>query len=261
MPLTEPQLHQLRTVQRMADGDHIALFNGRDGEWLARLRLAKKSGTAELLHQTRPQVPLTGPWLLFAPIKQGRIDFLVEKAAELGAERLIPVTTHRTQAQRIGHERLQHAVREAAEQCERLNVPVVDDLTPLAKALELLGERHLYVCAETGETVPVEVAFSLPLPAGEGRGEGLMRQPETAPHPPSLRSVRPLPLGEVRKAAFLTGPEGGFDPAELAQLTARPGTTMIGLGPRILRAETAALAVLACWQAIAGDWDTRETPW
>lgn len=218
--LAASQSHQLLHVQRAREADHIALFNGRDGEWLGTLTLGKRSVIATPVRQLRPQAAGPDLWLLFAPIKHARLDFMIEKATELGVAALYPVQTERTQSARANPEKIFETAREAAEQCERLTVPTVAGLQTLPQLLAAWPPaRRLFVCAEAGEAVPAGQAFA-----------------------------------EHREAAaILIGPEGGFASAELALLRRQPFVTPVGLGPRILRAETAALAALALWQAVAGD--------
>jgi 16S rRNA (uracil1498-N3)-methyltransferase len=217
--LGESHAHQLRSVLRLAVGDAIALFNGRDGEWRARLTaFAKRSATVVIGERLRLQSEEPDVWLLFAPIKGPRLDWIVEKAAELGASEIRPVTTRRTVVSRINRERLQAHALEAAEQCERLTVPPVRDLESLEGVIAAWPrERRLYVAAERRGVAPMAETI---------RGDG-------AP------------------AAILIGPEGGFDPAELDRLAQTGFASLVGLGPRILRADTAAVAALALWQALA----------
>jgi 16S rRNA (uracil1498-N3)-methyltransferase len=224
--LGESQAHYLRGVLRLGPGDAVALFNGRDGEWRAAIeQLGKRSAALRCLTQTRPQQAEPDLWLLFAPIKRTRIDFLVEKATELGVARLQPVITRRTVAARINPERLlSHAV-EAAEQCERLTVPELAEPLPLARCLAAWpAGRRLLVAAESGPALPIADLLA------------------------AARSEPP-----AQGWALLVGPEGGFHPGELDDLHKLPFVSAVGLGPRILRAETAALAGLACWQAVLGD--------
>ena len=221
------QAHYLRNVLRLAPGAAVALFNGRDGEWTAAIDdLGKRAALLRCQVQRRPQRPEPDLWLLFAPIKRLRIDYLVEKATELGVAELQPVFTRRTVASRLNLARLvAHAV-EAAEQTERLSIPVLREPQGLAERLASwpLG-RRLLLCAEAGPSRPIADAL-----------EALAATPAAA-----------------RVGAVLVGPEGGFTAAELDDLGKLPFVTPVGLGPRILRADTAALAALACWQAILGD--------
>ena len=221
------QAHYLRSVLRLARGAAIALFNGRDGEWLAELEGLGK-GWASLAVQRRIRAQSESPdvWLVFAPIKRARIDFLAEKATELGCRRLLPVMTRFTAVDRVNVERLRANAREAAEQCERLDVPLVEPPQTLAKLLEAWPvNRRLFVCSER-EAAP---------PLGDALAE------TTDPQP----------------AAVMTGPEGGFAESELATMARLPFVTRVGLGPRILRSDTAALAALAVWQSVRGDGSAR----
>lgn len=220
VPLAEGQAHYLLHVMRAKTGDRVSLFNGRDGEWLAEIIQAAKRGvTLSCRKQTQPQSGVPDVWLIFAPVKKTPADYLVQKATELGVSKLQPVFTRRTIVSRVNEERLSANAIEAAEQSGRLNVPDIGALLTLEKLLAAWPkERRLYFCDEGGDA---------------------------------------RPLAEVAKgepAAILTGPEGGFDPAERAMLRALPFVTPVTLGPRILRADTAALAALAIWQAVRGDW-------
>ena len=221
------QAHYLRSVLRLGRGAAIALFNGRDGEWLAELEGLGK-GWASLAVQSRIREQSESPdvWLVFAPIKRARIDFLAEKATELGCRRLLPVMTRFTAMERVNVERLRANAREAAEQCERLDVPLVEAPQPLAKLLEAWPpERRLFVCSERGTAPPLGDALA--------------------------KAAGPQP------AAVMTGPDGGFAESELATMARLPFVTLVGLGPRILRSDTAALAALAVWQSVQGDSSAR----
>lgn len=232
--LDHARAHYLRSVLRLEAGARVAVFNGRDGAWRARIEGLGK-GWASLLVEDLLQAQKAEPdlWLCFAPIKRARLDFLAEKATELGVARLLPVMTQRTIVTRVKGERLAANAREAAEQCERLTVPQVEEPRPLAELLADWPEgRRLLVCAEAGAARPL--------------AEVLLRAVGNPPGGGSLGSW-----------AFLTGPEGGFSQAELDDLKSRPFVTPVGLGPRILRADTAALAALSCWQALVGDGKER----
>jgi 16S rRNA (uracil1498-N3)-methyltransferase len=223
LEVTAAQAHHLRTVMRLAVGAPVAAFNRRDGEWLCRIRETTRNHTS-LTVECRLRACEAGGdlWLLFALIKRARLDWLVEKATELGVSALQPVWTRRTQSERVNLERLHaHAVA-AAEQSGRLSVP---DLHPPQQLDTLLAgwpaSRHLLVCDETGGGEPVAEAA-----ARIGSGH----------------------------IALLTGPEGGFADTELDSLSKLSFVTRVGLGPRVLRADTAAVAALSVLQAIAGDW-------
>jgi len=221
--LDEGQAHYLLHVLRAKSGNLVSLFNGRDGEWLAQIAQGGKRGvTASCLEQTEPQSETPDIWLAFAPVKKTPADYLVQKAAELGVSVLQPVFTRRTIVSRINQERMLANAVEAAEQSGRLSVPDIREAVSFDKLLASWStERRLLFCDEGGD------AKSMTQAARESRGG---------------------------PAAILTGPEGGFDPAERAALRALPFVTPVTLGPRILRADTAALAALAIWQAVAGDW-------
>jgi 16S rRNA (uracil1498-N3)-methyltransferase len=221
--LGEPQAHYLRTVLRLSAGATVALFNGRDGEWAARIDgFAKRGGTLTVLARRRPQEPDPDLWLLFAPLKRARIDFLVEKATELGVACLAPVMTRRTVAERINLERLRAHAVEAAEQTERLSVPALAAPEPLDRLIARWpAERRLLLCDESGSAPPIAAVIE------ESRAEAW---------------------------AVLVGPEGGFAETELDALRKLPFVSPVGLGPRVLRADTAAVAALAVLQALAGDW-------
>jgi 16S rRNA (uracil1498-N3)-methyltransferase len=222
--LAPGQAHQVRSVLRLSAGDAVALFNGRDGEWLGRIDVVDKRGVAVALErQLRRQEAEPDLWLLFAPVKRAGVDLVAEKATELGVSALLPVITERTQAERVKTDRLLANAIEAAEQSERLTVPEVREPERLVKLLAGWNpERHLVLCDESG-TAPPLAAVAAGLPAG-----------------------RPL--------AVLVGPEGGFSRAELDALGKLAFVSAAALGPRVLRAETAALAALAVVQALAGDW-------
>jgi 16S rRNA (uracil1498-N3)-methyltransferase len=217
------QSHYLAHVLRMAEGAELLAFNGRDGEWLARVAVrTKKAVRLEAVEQTRPQPTAPDLVYCFAPLKVGRLDYLVQKAVEMGAGVLQPVVTQHTQLAKIGIERLQANAVEAAEQCGILAIPEVRDalrFTPLLAGWD--KERRLIFCDESAET-------NNPLPA--------------------LKAIH------ERKLGLLVGPEGGFSEDERRQLRALPFVTAIPLGPRILRADTAAVAALAVIQATVGDW-------
>ena len=217
-------VHYLRTVLRLAEGAEVELFNGRDGGWRGRIgRFGKKAAEIAVESRITEQTALPDLMLLFAPIKKTRIDFLVEKATELGVASLWPVFTDHAITNRVNERRLGEVAREAAEQCGRLSVPDVRPATRLRDCLDPLEKegRRLFVADETGGGAPALDAFR-----------------DTAPGP----------------AAILIGPEGGFSAAELDLLRRLDIVTAIDLGPRILRAETAAIAALTCFQAARGDW-------
>lgn len=232
VPLTEGQAHYLKHVLRCAPGDLVALFNGRDGEWRARIDpFIKSAGSAACLDQTRPQREGADLWLVFAPIKRARIDFLVEKATELGVSEILPVTTRHTIVERLNLERLiAHAV-EAAEQSERLTVPLVHGARPLDRLLaQWPAGRRLIVCDESGTAPPI------------ARALGNMASD-----------------AQSSCWAVLVGPEGGLAETELDGLNKLPFVCRVSLGPLVLRSDTAALAGLAVAQSLVGNWDAARS--
>ena len=210
---TAAQAHYLGTVMRRGRGDAVRLFNGRDGEFAAQIEAIRRDRAILLVgHNLRAQGSEPDPWLVFALLKRDATDLVVQKATELGVATLVPVITERTNAHRVNEARLAAIAVEASEQCERLTVPSLHAPRPLAK---LLGDwepgRQLFAAAE--------------------------------------RSVAPAIVPAHGPAALLVGPEGGFAPAELEAMQAHPFVTIVSLGPRILRAETACIAGLALLQA------------
>ena len=222
VPLAREQSHYLTGVLRLVPGDPVRAFNGRDGEWLCYLAAAGKK-TANLRCERRLSEVLPPPDIdyLFAPLKHARLDYVVQKATELGVRRLRPVLTRRTIAERVNLERMRANVVEAAEQCNLVFVPEVLEPQKLEKALAAWDSgRALIYCDETA-------AVANPLQALAG-----LRAP----------------------AAVLIGPEGGFADEEKALLRSHAFVTAISLGPRIMRADTAAVAALTLVQAVLGDW-------
>ena len=225
IPMRHDQTHYLTNVMRQADGAIIHLFNGRDGEWRATLaEPRKKVWAARVEDQVRPW--LAGPDLdlIVAVVKRSRLETVVEKAAELGARRVLPVLTERTNAPRVSLDRLRAIAIEAAEQTGRLDVPAIAEPARLADVLRNwnLGRRLMF-CDEAGD----------------------------APAAAEALRLQPPPLTPW---AVLIGPEGGFSPAERAAIRAVAGALPVSLGPRILRADTAAIAALTLWQSVLGDW-------
>lgn len=220
--LAAEQAHYLRNVLRLGAGAALALFNGRQGEFIARIdSLGRNRGSIAIETQSREQIAEPDIWLVFAPIKRARIDFLIEKATELGASALFPVMTRYTMVERVNIERLRAHAIEAAEQSERLSVPEIH----APQALDALMAkwdpvRRLMLCDETKTSPPVATA---------------------------LKAARPGPW------AVLIGPEGGFAQDELDALRKLPFVSPVSLGPRVLRADTAALAGLAVLQALIDD--------
>lgn len=217
VPMAQAQHHYLTRVMRLTQGDAVVLFNGRDGEWLARLD-DKVALTGECL---REQVPEPDIQLVFTPLKKERLRFMVEKATELGAAALLPVVTEHTSEPAPRADKLRNWATEAAEQCGRLSVPPCQNPQALDALLTAWDEaRCLILCDESGAGRPAMDVFA--------RGA----------HPP---------------AAILIGPQGGFSPRERDLIKTIPVAVSVGLGPRILRTETAATVALACWQAAQGD--------
>ena len=221
VPLGADQAHYLSGVMRLKPGAVIQVFNGRDGAWDAELLAAsKRGGELRAIAQVAPQRDPPDLWLIFAPIKKARTDFIVEKAAELGAARILPVQTDFTNSERIRQDRLQAHAVEAAEQCGGTFVPEVADLVPLARLLDNWDQTRRILWADESRVGPADAL------SGLARG----------------------------KWAVLIGPEGGFSPAEQKRLRDATFVSPISLGPRILRADTAAVAALTLFQAHLGDW-------
>ncbi len=216
-----PQAHYLAGVMRMKAGDPLKLFDDASGEWLAIARdVGRRSVTLEVTDHLRAREPVPDLWLCAAPIKKGRIDWMAEKACELGVARFVPVVTRRTIVDKPNTDRLRAHMIEAAEQCGRTAVPGVAEPVKLAALLRDWPEtRALFFADENGGV-------------------------------PALAAMRDRP----GPAAILIGPEGGFDDDERAAIRELPAATGITLGPRILRADTAAAAAVALWMAAAGDW-------
>jgi 16S rRNA (uracil1498-N3)-methyltransferase len=213
------QANYLGNVMRLGAGSELLVFDGSSGEWLARIAEAgKKRMALTVERRTREPEDIPDVWLAFAPVKRSQTDWLVEKATELGVAKLIPVITQRTIAERVKLERLEAIAIEAAEQCGRTRLPAIEEPLPLGKFLEARGaDRRLYF-------------------ADEGGGEAAAS------------------VFEAGAATILTGPEGGFTDEERAAVRAAPNAVPVSLGPRVLRAETAALAALTAYMTIAGDW-------
>lgn len=216
--LEAAQANYLGNVMRLGTGAELLVFDGLSGEWLARVAdVGKKRMSLTVERQTREAEIIPDVWLAFAPVKRTQTDWLVEKATELGAARLLPVMTQRTIAERVRLDRLDSIAIEAAEQCGRTRIPQIVEPVPLHRFIaELDPARHFYFADEAG-------------------GEPLAGAYREGP------------------AVILVGPEGGFTEEERAFIRGE-GASAISLGPRILRAETAALAALAAFMAIAGDW-------
>lgn len=213
------QAHYLTGVMRLKAGDRIMLFDDRTGEWIGAIdSVAKRSLVVRLTDHVRPREAVPDLWLLAAPIKKGRIDWVAEKASELGVARWQPVITQRTIVDRLNLDRLRAHMIEAAEQCERTALPILDEPIKLAAILRdwPAGRTLIFADEEGGQ--------------------------------PMIDAVAPGP------AAILIGPEGGFTQEERAMIRAVPQATGVSLGPRILRADTAMAAAVSLWMAKAGDW-------
>lgn len=219
----EGQTHYLLHVMRAKAADRVSLFNGRDGEWLARIETVTKRGcTLVCEKRVEEQRDVPDIWLCFAPIKKTPADYVVQKATELGVRALQPVFTRRTIVTRVNSERMRANAVEASEQSGRLSVPEIRPAMTLEKLIaDWPQNRRIVFCDEAGEAPPMVEA---------------------------LKGAEPGPW------AVLTGPEGGFDPAEREKIRSHKSVVPVSLGSRILRADTAALAALAVWQALLGDW-------
>ena len=235
--LDDEQSNYLLRVLRLQVGAPVRVFNGRDGEWEACIDAVQgKRGTLLPGTQVRAQPPIaaSAPVLLFAPVKKAETDFIVEKATELGASKIWPVLTERTQTRTVRLDRFHKIALEAAEQTERLDLPEVEDLRPMTTALDALPEgTRIVFCDERGDDSEA--------PWGGETGRA-------GPIAEVLAGIGGAPV------AILIGPEGGFTPEERTWLRGRADTVAVSLGPRILRAETAAVAALSVWQAVKGDW-------
>jgi 16S rRNA (uracil1498-N3)-methyltransferase len=225
LTLSESQSHYAAHVMRLDVNDPLVVFNGNDGEWLAVMEtIGKKKVTIELKKQTRKQTPAADLWLVFAPIKN-KTEFVVEKAVELGAAKILPVLTRHSVVKSINKEKLETNAIEAAEQCERIDVPPIENLQELPHLLAAWPQnRELLYADESGNGV----AFK-----------------------------QLLPTLSAAPRAVLIGPEGGFSPEEQRLLKSKPFVKSFTMGPRILRADTASVAALACVQAWLGDWEEK----
>jgi 16S rRNA (uracil1498-N3)-methyltransferase len=225
--LEPAQAHYLAHVLRVSPGRRVLVFNGRDGEWAAMLAMSgRKTAELELIVQTRPQTAAGDLHYAFAPLKHARLDYMVQKAVEMGAGRLTPVLTRHTQVARVNLDRMHANAVEAAEQCGILTLPVIEAPVALDRFLAALAPGRLLVFCDEDAPVSDPVAALAAQVAG----------------------------GRPTAATVLIGPEGGFAAEERAMLLARPAVVQLALGPRILRADTAAVAALALVQSVLGDW-------
>jgi 16S rRNA (uracil1498-N3)-methyltransferase len=255
VPLSPDQAHYLLHVMRRQAGEGVLLFNGRDGEWRARLaETSKRAAVLEVEARTRDQLTPPDLDLLVALVKRARLETIVEKAAELGCRRVRLVVTRRTNAERTNVERLQAIATEAAEQTGRLDVPEVLAPEKLDRLLDQWDPaRRLMYCDEAAAGFEFEGEEGGSPPAGGGRQAA--KRPEEGPSVPTVRPALDALAGQPAGPwAVLIGPEGGFDPAEQARLRGLPFVTPVGLGPRVLRADTAAISALTLWQSALGDW-------
>ena len=226
--LSGNQSHYLKNVLRLAPDAEVALFNGKDGEWLARIdRVSQGSISLEVRRLLRAQAVEPELWLMFAPIKRARLDIIVQKAVELGVSRLIPIFTERTEVKRLNLVRHRANIVEAAEQCERLTLPEIVEPRAIFDVLaNFPGDGCILVCVERGDADPIH-------------------------------QVLQEDLASVGRFAILCGPEGGFSDTELDAFGKLSFIRFVSLGPRILRAETAVISAVTCWQVTLGDWRRR----
>ena len=223
--LDRAQSNYLGNVMRLAAGDAVLVFNGREGEWRAEVRGSKRADRLTVIERVRAQETLPDFAYVFAPLKHARLDYMVQKAIEMGVSRLTPVITRHTQVARVNLERMRANVIEAAEQCGILSLADIDEPQPLARYLETrVGERLLVFCDEDAELGdPVTALNAIKQTGNEG-------------------------------VDLLVGPEGGFEASERDALLKQPLVIRLSLGPRILRADTAAVAALTLAQTVLGDW-------
>ena len=222
--------HYLQHVLRMKPGGDVRLFNAHDGEWRGIVaKMLKRSAEIQLRERLRSPAPGPDLWLCCAPIKKAHFEYMIEKATELGVSAIQPLLTARTQVRDVNAERCRAIAVEAAEQSDRLGIPEIRKPVKLdSLAVPAAPPARTYiVCAEWGDAAPIEKTLA------------------------TLRVQKPA------KAAIITGPEGGFAAEELELMRKMPNAHFVRLGPRILRADTAAIAALSCWQAVCGDWSQR----
>ncbi len=238
LELDQAQSHYLARVMRLRIGNAVRVFNGRHGEFDAEVaEVGKRAVVLSVAERRRVQEHGPNLWLLFAPVKKPATDLIVEKAVELGASRIVPIRTRWTNAPAVRADRLQRIIVEAAEQTERLDLPEVGSEVSLEEVLAGWdGDRVLFFCDEAGDE-----------PEAPWGGRGLRA--------PDIASV--IATEGAGPAAILIGPEGGFAPEERAALRGQEFIRAVSLGPRVLRAETAVIAALSVWQAVAGDWPSK----
>lgn len=218
---SEEQVHYLNNVLRICDGDKVAVFDGENGEYIFEInKTGKKNIILKKIRKSRDFYLPPDLWLLFAPVKKDKTDFIIQKACELGVRRIIPTITERTICERIKIERYQAQAIEACEQCRRVDVPDIHAPISLNDIINNWDGRKLFFMDETGNGNNINKSFSAS---------------------PSV-------------VAILVGPEGGFSAQELTKLRSLDFAQGVSMGGRIMRAETAVTAALACWQAICGDW-------
>ncbi len=236
--LEKSQAHYLRHVLRLKSGDAVLAFNGRDGEWQATLATSGKRTILALQEQSRPQPPPLDLHYLFAPLKHERLDDMVQKAVEMGVSRLQPVLTRHTQVQRVNLQRMHANAVEAAEQCGVLSIPEIAEPLAFRRAIAARDpDRLLVFCDEDA-----------------GVKNPMITLTDARPVPVALLPLSMSNIDGPRPIALLVGPEGGFADEERAALSEQPNIVRLSLGPRILRADTAAVAALALVQAVLGDW-------
>lgn len=225
--LPKDQAHYLHTVMRVAVGSIVLLFNGRDGGWQSKIvEISKKTVLLLPMLCIESQSAPPDVWLVFAPIKKGRLDYMVEKATEMGVAKIVPMATEFTNFSKVKIEKMQANAVEAAEQCERLDVPEVTEIQSLKTLLKTWPEgRHIMFCDESFSDIT------------------------------ALEALLSVDKKATKKPwAIFIGPEGGFSETERTLIKARPETTVVSLGPRILRADTAAVVAMSLWQTALGDW-------
>lgn len=219
--IDENQGHYLVNVMRVQLGDHVGLFNGHDGEWIGEItKVGKGKANITIREIMAAQIDEPDLWYLFAPVKKTRVDYMIQKATEIGVSHILPVITKRTNLDRIKHDKLIANAVEAAQQCGRMTVPQIDEVTSLEKVLQgWPNDRALIFCDEAGDAI-------------------------------FMKDISPV----FDKWAILIGPEGGFTPEERKMIRDHKNAIAISLGPRILRADTAAVSALSLWQSLIGDW-------